>query len=156
MIWLGLLYFCYISPCLSESIRIPPPPSPPPCTPLVPTKHNCINYSCTCGWCPPNSESQNKKDHDPTGNCFIYSNHPAYIEKNCGSVNSTVHTHVNSKYCRVTDIIMMTLFGIWFAVIVITCIIGCSLMGLFAICMCYRESRGLNPHDITLSNLWEL
>ncbi len=153
LIWLGFLFFCTISPSLGESVRYPPPPLPA-CDPLVPTKHSCISQSCTCGWCLPEDGRQIKKDHDPMGNCFAYGNRPAYIEKMCGSVNSTVYTNVDSKFCHITNIITIALVGIWFTAIFIVCMVGCPMIVLILICMCRKECRGENPNNVTISTLW--
>ena len=137
IIWLGLLYFCFISPSLSKSVRIPAPPVPPDCDPSVSTKYRCIADSCTCGWCLSEDKHQTRKSHEPMGNCFLYSNHPAYIERKCGSVNSTVHTHINSKMCHTRSIIILTLLGVWFAAIAIACIVGFIRI----CCFCYQEQN---------------
>ncbi len=153
LIWLGLLFFCYVSLSSSESVKYPPPP-PPICEPSIPTKHNCIGQSCTCGWCLPEDGHQTEKDHDPTGNCFVHSDHPEYIKKMCGSVNSTVYTNLNSKFCHVTNIITISLIGIYFSVIIIVCMISCPLMALLLICMCYKECRGEDTNYVTIETIF--
>ncbi len=152
LILLGLLYFCYISPSLSKSVRIPAPPVPPDCDPSVSTKYRCIADSCTCGWCLSEDKHQTRKSHEPMGNCFLYSNRPAYIERKCGSVNSTVHTHVNSKTCHVKNIFIVSMFGIWFSAIFIVCIIGC-IIGCTHIC--FSCSCGIRIHEVSMTNVYD-
>lgn len=136
-----------------ESTRIPPP-QPPICSPLNPTKSSCIYQSCVCGWCLP--EGSQTRDHDPPGHCFIYGNYPPYIEKECGSVNATVHTHVNSKYCHVMDDIYFSILGIVALVIIIVSIGGCLCCLLLCIASCCRECDGKNGHDVTMDDVWDL
>ncbi len=153
IIWLGLLCFCYISPSFSKSVRYPQPPQPPPCDLQHSTKDVCISGSCTCGWCIPEDKHQIKKGYSPTGNCFVYVNNPEYIKKKCGSVNSVVHTHVNSKMCHREHIFMIVLFGIGFFIILIGCIIGCLLAVIIAIYGCCIKCRGRDSPDNTLNAL---
>ncbi len=152
IIWLGFLYFCYISSSFSKSVRYPLPPPPPKCEPSVSTKHKCIDTDCACGWCFLEDKGQSKKNHDPIGNCFVYSDHPEYIEKKCGSVNSTVHTHTHSKMCHVGTVIFYTLLGIWFAIIVIVCIVGC-IIGFIDICL--SGNRKFRRNDVPMSTMFD-
>ncbi len=103
----------------SESIRIPPPYTPPKCNPSLSTKYKCIDNSCDCGWC---LQESTKKHHDLIGHCFVYSNN---IEKKCGS--AAIHTHANSKMCHAKNIMIISLFSIWFAAFIITCIVICII-----------------------------
>ena len=148
---LGLLYFCYITTSFSKSTRIPAPPLPPKCNPPISTKYRCIVNSCTCGWCLLEDNRQTKKGHHPMGKCFVHSNHPEYIERKCGSVNSTVHTHVNSKTCHNENIFIISFFGVWFTAIFIVCIVGC-IIGCTNIC--FSCSRELRRCDVPVSTVF--
>ncbi len=152
LILLGLLYFCCISPSFSESVRIPHPPLPPECDPPFSTKYECIDNSCTCGWCLSKDNHQTKKGHGPIGNCFIYLNHPEYVEKKCGSINSTVHTHVNSKPCNVKNIFIVSMFGVWCIAAFILCIIFC-IVGSTRVCLsCMHEQH---RRDVPISTVFD-
>ena len=102
-LFLLLLYINFCSGYPGAGI---PPQYNTPCEEF-PIKSDCLRVYCVCGWC----ENINEK-HDNSelpekgiskkreGTCFTYDDDPDVNIKNCGSPNVTIHTYVNSRYCK--------------------------------------------------------
>ena len=94
-------------------------------------KSDCLRVYCDCGWCEnvDNSSKLLEKgiSNKHGGVCFTYDDDPIVNIKNCGSANVTIHTYVNSKYCKNLEKV-----GYIFAYI----IIGLASLLVFSICTC--------------------